>query len=259
MDGRLRPPDAPAARPDDSAFFEGRGCYSTARWTGDGIRFAERHLARLARDAAALGIGDVDAATARRAFQELGEAAFGAAAGVVRLQASRDATGAVHLIGVARALGDETDRWRAVALPFPHDGATPYGGAKVSNRLVHTLAGDHVRAAGVDEGLLFDGAGRLVEGTRTNLVFVDGSEAPATPPDGRGAVAGVALGVAREAVPEIAERDCPRDGLDALRELVALNAVRGAVAIVEIDGKPVGDGRPGPWAARLAAALDDAP
>jgi branched-subunit amino acid aminotransferase/4-amino-4-deoxychorismate lyase len=32
--------------------------------------------------------------------------------------------------------------------------------------------------------------------------------------------------------------------------------VRGAVPIVRLDGRPVGAGSPGPWAARLAAALD---
>ena len=38
-------------------------------------------------------------------------------------------------------------------------------------------------------------------------------------------------------------------------EVIVVNAVRGAMAIVEIDGALVGDGRPGPLARDLAAGL----
>jgi len=255
VDGRLLPANEPAVRVDDSAFASGRGCYSTARWTGSGVRFEARHVARLVRDAAGLGIGVVSREAARRAYRELGRAAFGDTEGVVRLQASRAADGTVRLVATGRALGREPDRWRAITLPIRHEGATCYAGAKVSNRLLHTLAGDRVAAAGVEEGLLLDSAERLVEGTRANLVAVARGGAPCTPPARRGAVAGVALGIVTEAVPELVRRDVSRDELSGLEELVALNAVRGAVPIVEIDGRPVGSGRPGPVAARLAAAL----
>lgn len=258
VDGRLQPLAEPAVRVDDSAFACGRGCYSTARWTGSAVRFEARHLARLARDAAGLGIGAVCVETARRALRELGRAAFGDAEGVLRLQASRAADGAVQLVATGRAIGPEPDRWRAITLPLPHEGATLYAGAKVSNRLVHALAGDRVAQAGVEEGLLFDRAERLVEGTRANLVALGSDGAPCAPPASRGAVAGVALEIVAEAVPEILRRDVPRGALSTLEELVALNAVRGAVPIVEIDGRPVGSGRPGPLAARLAGALDAA-
>ena len=39
------------------------------------------------------------------------------------------------------------------------------------------------------------------------------------------------------------------------RELIALNSVRGARPVLELDGKPVGDGRPGPRAAELDSIL----
>ena len=35
-----------------------------------------------------------------------------------------------------------------------------------------------------------------------------------------------------------------------------MNAVRGALPITRLEGRPVGDGKPGPWARRLAAALE---
>jgi branched-subunit amino acid aminotransferase/4-amino-4-deoxychorismate lyase len=65
----------------------------------------------------------------------------------------------------------------------------------------------------------------------------------------------VARDVARAAVPALAERDVPRAALARAREIVALNAVRGAVPVVRLDGAPVGTGAPGPFAAQLRAVL----
>jgi len=253
VDGRLvSPEDAPADAPG-----EARACYTTARWTGRGLRFEDRHVARLVRDAATLGVGAVDADAVRRAGHELGRAVFGEDEGVVRIQASPGAGGAARLVATARALGAEPDRWRAITLDLPHPGAAP-GGAKISRRRVWAAVADPVERAGVDEGLLFDDEDRLVEGTRTNLVAVSRDGAAFVPPAERGAVAGLALAIVCDALPELARRDLPRGALAGVRELVALNAVRGACPIVELDGRAVGDGRPGPWAARLAAALDAA-
>jgi branched-subunit amino acid aminotransferase/4-amino-4-deoxychorismate lyase len=258
VDGRIAPAGEPLLGVDDSAFCEGRGCYSTGRWTGRALRFAARHVARLARDARALGIGCVEPETALRAYHELGVAAFGSGEGVIRLQASRTSAGRVRLVGLARALGPEPPVWRAVSLPFAHPGAVAWGGAKISNRLIHALAADRVHAAGADEGLLFDAGDRLVEGSRANLVAVGEDGVARVPPAARGAVAGVAQALARDAVAGIVEGDTMRAQLASLRELVALNAVRGAVPVVELDGRPVGDGAAGPWARRLGAALDAA-
>jgi branched-subunit amino acid aminotransferase/4-amino-4-deoxychorismate lyase len=243
-------------RGDDSAFAEGRGCYTTARIVGGQPRFAERHVRRLIRDARLLGIGALDEREAMRGLRELGEAAFPDREGVVRLQASRDGEGGLHLVGVARELGPEPEVWSAVIAPFAHEGGLPYGGRKVSNRLLHTLAVDAARAAGAEEALLLDREDRLVEGARSN-VFVDVGRGPLrTPPLERGAVAGVAREIALERVAAIDERDVSRRELVSAREIVCVNAVRGARGIGRLDGAAVGDGRPGPWAQRLADALD---
>ena len=62
----------------------------------------------------------------------------------------------------------------------------------------------------------------------------------------------------RQRLPEIAESDLHRRALGEARELIAVNAVRGASPVVELDGRPVGDGRPGPAALRLREILDSA-
>jgi branched-subunit amino acid aminotransferase/4-amino-4-deoxychorismate lyase len=109
-------------------------------------------------------------------------------------------------------------------------------------------------AAGVDEALLFDAAGRLVEGARTNLALAL-ADGWLTPPAARGSVRGVALEAVLAAGVGLVERDVSRAECLAAREIVATNAVRGARPVVVLDGAPVGAGCPGALAAALAAAL----
>ncbi|NNL65399.1 MAG: hypothetical protein HKP30_04075, partial [Myxococcales bacterium] len=87
VDGRFVAVSEPIVRVDDSAFALGRGCYTSARWTGRRARHQDRHVARLVRDARALGIGDVDPGLVQRAIEELALAVFGGGPGVIRVQA----------------------------------------------------------------------------------------------------------------------------------------------------------------------------
>lgn len=242
-------------RADDSAFTEGRGCYTTARVEGGKPRFGDRHVERLVRAAKELGLGDVDPALARRGLEELARDAFDAGDGVVRLQASRDGEGKLHLVAQARELGQEPSQWSAAVVSLPHEGGGLSAGLKVSSRLTLALAADAARAAGVDEALLLDGSRRLVEGSRSNILVSRGPGVLATPPVATGAVAGIARGVVLERVDGIEQRVVSEDELRGAAEIIAVNAVRGAAPIVRLDGTAVGDGRPGPFARRLAEAL----
>jgi branched-subunit amino acid aminotransferase/4-amino-4-deoxychorismate lyase len=192
----------------------------------------------------------------RAALGDLARAAFGEGSGVVRLQASRDAEGRLRLVGVPRALGPEPDAWSAIVVRLPGAaGPAPGSGLKVASRLPAALAADAARDAGCDEALLVDAAGRLVEGARTNAIVVDTEGRPWTPPLELGGVAGIAREVLLERVPELGQRVVSLRELRLAREIVAANAVRGARPVVRLDGRSVGEGRPGPWARRLDAAL----
>jgi branched-subunit amino acid aminotransferase/4-amino-4-deoxychorismate lyase len=242
-------------RADDSAAAEGRGATTTAGVFAGRVRFARRHARRLQAGCRALGLPSPDTDLVLRALGELAEAAFGSGDGAIRLTASRDSRDGAHLVGVPRALGDDPPHWRAVTAPFPHPGPLSWGGAKIAGGLLCAEAARLAREAGADEALLCDADGRLVEGARTNLVAVDADGRLRTPPLARGAVAGLALGVLLERVPELAEHDVAPGEIARLRELVAVNAVRGARPITHVDGAAVGDGRPGEWAARLGEIL----
>lgn len=255
-DGELLPLELPVVRADDSAYREGRGCYTSVRIQAGRPRFAARHAHRLSQGAAALGLPRLEEAAALRALAELAKAAFEGGDGIVRLAASRDGDGRLHLIGVPRELGEDGPEWSAVLTPFPHPGPEPRAGLKLTGRLRLALAAELAREAGADEALLLDAQDCLVEGSRSNLVVVSKRGEARTPPLSRGAVAGVARAVVLERVSGLGEGDVARADLLAGAEIIAVNAVRGARPITRLDGRPVGDGTPGPWAAQLAAALE---
>jgi branched-subunit amino acid aminotransferase/4-amino-4-deoxychorismate lyase len=242
-------------RSDDSAFREGRGCLTTLRIASGQPRFVDRHVKRLQDGAKALRLGEVSEATIRRALAELGEATLPDGEGVIRLQVSRDDDGATHLVGTARGLGDDPSEWSAIIAALSHDGTSLVGGMKVSSRLTLSLAAEDARAAGVDEAVLLDANEHLIEGTSSNLFVASQEGAIWTPPIASGAVAGIARSLVLERVPEIEERDIAKSELLAAEELIAVNAVRGARPITRLNDRKVGDGRPGPWSARLAEAL----
>jgi branched-subunit amino acid aminotransferase/4-amino-4-deoxychorismate lyase len=251
-DGRLVPRADAAIPADDSAFADGRGCYTSVRIAAGRPRFEARHLRRLARGARALDLGPFDPELARRALHELAAKALPGGEGAVRLQLSRDPRGQ-RLVGIPRGLGADPPIWTAIRAPQLHEGPLVAGGHKLTNRLLHVLAGDAARAAGADEALLFDRDGYLVEASRSNVLLVDADDRLVSPPLSRGAVAGVALEVVAERL-SLAWRDVRPSQLRAARALFAVNAVRGVRPIARLDGEAVGDvGHP--FAKQLAEAL----
>jgi branched-chain amino acid aminotransferase len=240
---------------DDSAFTEGRGCYTSALVRAGQVRHEAQHLARLARAAEALGLGRFDTDEARRAFAELSIAAFEAGEGIIRLQLSRGDGGRARLVGIPRPVGEDRPVWCAISASVVHPGALLAGGHKLTHRLPQALAGDEAMAAGCDEALLFDGEGRLVEGSRSNVVAVTAEGTLTTPPDARGGVTGIALGLLREGLPELHFGDLSHQDLAAATLILCVNAVRGARPVTTLDGKPVGAAAH-PWLDRCRVVLD---
>lgn len=233
----------------------GLACYTTARWSGVRVALGRRAAERLVRDGAALGFAALDPERVLAELVRLGAYRFGAAPGIVRLEARRGAeSAAIELIGTTRALGPEPRVWSAISAP--HDGPHALApGAKLTRPDVEA-ARESASAAGADEALMFDANGRLVEGARANVILVREDGALATPALALGGVRGLALAVLREALPEIAEAVLTRADLMRARELIAVNSVRGAKRIARLDGEPIGSApAPGPVCERLAAIL----
>ncbi len=257
LDGRLVDEDDPAlASSADAGDTSAPSCYTSARVTAGRARYPDHHARRLQRDARAIGLGEFDPSLVVQACRDLGRAVFADRTGIVRIEARRGGEG-LSLHATARQIGVERDRWSAVTAPIVHHGPRTFAGAKLMHCGLYEEARAIAANAGVDETLLFDKAGRLVEGARTNLLIVDALGRLTSPDLALGAVAGVALEIVSEGAPELTIAAIHAGDVANARELIALNAVRGARPITQLDGRPVGTGGPGPWVERLDELLSD--
>jgi len=220
--------------------------------------FPRRHVDRLQRDAPRLGLAAPEAEQILEAFRRLGRAVFADREGIVRLDVRPAPDGRARLVGRARGLGDTPAAWRAVVAPFVHSGCGAHAGIKLTEHACWSRGRAHATEHGVDEVLLADGAGDLVEGARSALLVVDEAGTLAYPDPALGGVASIGLAVLTDRVPELAACRIPVGSLSAAREVMAVNAVRGVRAVVAVDGRAVADGAPGPVARRLAAIFDAA-
>jgi branched-subunit amino acid aminotransferase/4-amino-4-deoxychorismate lyase len=228
-------------------------CYTTARVRRGEVLWLDRHLQRLCRDARALGLGEVDPRAAAALLRRSAREAFGTGDGALRVDA-RARDGRLELEVKPRGLGADPASWRARRARARHPGPGAVPGAKTVGDAHLEAARAERDEAALDEALLFDAAGFLVEGTRSSVALSLAGR-PCTPPATRGGVRSLAREAALRACPELCEADVHETELARADEIVCLNALRGARPVLELDGAPVGDGRPGPLAARLAAAL----
>lgn len=167
----------------------------------------------------------------------------------------REAPHGTGLVGSTRPLGPDPPVWRAAIGPEPHPGPRPPVGVKRSLDPAIERAREHRSRLGVDELLLLDASGGLVEGSLSSIVIVDREGTARTPPASRGGVAGLGLAAARGLGLAIREAPLTCDALERAREIVALNAVRGARPITRLDDRPVGEGSVGSFGSRAAALL----
>ncbi len=123
---------------------------------------------------------------------------------------------------------------------------------KCFSRLHFDLAMLQARAAGVDVPILLDLDGRVTEGTGFNVFVVKGGVL-FSPPEG------ILMGITRETVFEIAgengiaarEATLTAYDLYAADEVFLSSTAGGIMPLVEIDGRPIGEGKPGPVSRRM--------
>jgi len=126
---------------------------------------------------------------------------------------------------------------------------------KTVGLLPNALAKQAAKEAGAGEAWLVDAEGFVTEGSSTNAWIVDGEGRLRTRDTG----ANILRGVTRKSLIELA-RECQIEVVEAPFTLVEAKAAREAfftaasafvTPVTAIDGKAVGDGRPGPVTLRL--------
>lgn len=115
----------------------------------------------------------------------------------------------------------------------------PLAGIKHGNRLEQVLAAEHARRAGMDEAVLFDSEGRLVEAIAGNLVIVVGGEALTPRLSGAG-VAGVGLQWLREQLGNgLSTRVLDEQSLRQAQGVMVINSVAGIRPARLLDDRPL--------------------
>ena len=178
-------------------------------------------------------------------------AAHGDAPGRVRLTATPRPTLLVEVVPVEPlAAGPATAGAVTVAGAwFPGNRMAEH---KSLSYAAHRHSQRHAEEAGADHALLLDVRRRLGEAALASVFCRVDGEVMTAPVDGL--LPGIArgLGLAASGARERAAEEAEWRGA---QEIVVVNAVRGAAAVLALDGSPVGDGRPGPLATTLADAL----
>jgi D-alanine transaminase len=126
---------------------------------------------------------------------------------------------------------------------------------KTINLLGQVFAKREAAAAGAQEAWLVDTQGYVTEGASSSALIVTAEGTLVTRPNG----SDILPGCTRKAVLSIAERDgviveerlFTTAEVFAAREAILTSASNFVLSVVEVDGQPIADGRPGPIAQRL--------
>ena len=126
--------------------------------------------------------------------------------------------------------------------------------------LPNVLARQTARNADVQEAWQIDGKGMVTEGAATNAWIVDREGRLRTRPAGpdilNGIVRQVLMDCAAELGVPVVEAAFALDEALAAQEAFSTASTMSLFPVVQIDGHKIGDGKPGKFAAKLAAAYD---
>lgn len=255
LDGRLVPEAEARIAPSDRGLLLGDGLFETLRVADGRPLHLARHLARLRLGAAVLELpvplDDAGFATAMASLLE----SRGLSEASLRLTLTRGggprgllppAEPAPTLLLTAAPLPPPLPPARVVvARGTRRNEHSPLSRIKSLCCLDNVLARQEAAQRDADDAVLLNTAGRVAEASAANLFLVlDG--VLVTPAVDEGVLPGVRRAAVMAARPVI-ERPVTADELAAAGEIFLTSSL-GVRPVVAIDGRPVGDGRPGPFA-----------
>jgi 4-amino-4-deoxychorismate lyase len=254
---------------DDLGLIRGLAAFETLRvYEGRPFRMDE-HLARLSASAARIGIPAVDGTElellARQALESAGEPNCALRLYWTGGREGGDRPFALALVSPLPAdLEERRARGlRAIALTLALDTrqrSEPWmlAGVKSTSYALNMSAEAEARRRGAEDAVFVSTDGWVLEGPVTNVWWRVGTTLY-TPTLELGILAGVTR--RHVLVAAAGEGYAVEEGRYGIRALAAADeaftssSVREIMPLVELDGRPVGDGRPGPAAKALPAAL----
>ena len=272
LNGALMPRSQATISVLDYGFLFGFSLFETMRAYGGQVFRWESHLRRLARSAEILGlpIGALDlkgAVMATIQANQLSEARIrltvSMGEGTMVPDPSTCSQPTVLIMAQPYQPYPEAvyqKGFSAVVSSIRRNSQSPLSRLKSANFLESILARQEARVAGVDEALCLNEKGLLAEASMSNIFLVaDG--VLKTP----GEESGILPGITRETILQLAahlgiktlEHDIGLDELFQAQEAFLTNSLIEVMPLTEVDGKPVGSGKPGPLTKTLIAAYKE--
>lgn len=261
VNGRVVPAAEATISVLDLGFLRGVGAFETFRTYGGGCPHAlPEHLRRIWDSAGAIGLAPFfTEADVRRLLAEIRTRS-----GLDELRVNLIVTPGPHTSGV---FGGGEPTWVMIArdLHAPSEEMYTKGVAavtfaatrhlpalKTTNYLSGKTGMMLAEQAGAHEALYVDPEGYVTEGVTSNLLIVKGRRVMTPHVDCLPGITKAGLKpIAQEVGLEWYECRLTRDDVYLADEVWITSAVREVLPIVRVDGKPIHDGVPGPWAKRL--------
>jgi branched-chain amino acid aminotransferase len=261
VNGRLTAEEDARVSPLDHALLTGDGVFETLK-VEQGVPFAvRRHLERLERSADGLALDAPPPVTVREALTEVinaneldeGVARITLTSGPAPLGSERGTAGPTLIVACGPPRG-----WGALApvavAPWPRNERGALAGLKTVSYAENVVALRFARQRGAEEAIFGNLAGRLCEGTGTNVYVAVGGRM-VTPPLTSGCLAGVTRELLLE-LGVVEEQDLPLAALAEADEAFLTSSTRDVQAIASVDASPL-PAAPGPLTKAAADAFRD--
>lgn len=266
LNGRFLPSEEAKISPDDRGFVFADAIYEVVRYGASRPYRLAEHLARMRHGLKELRIALEPAFFPEAAARLIEENGFAGEDALVYVQVSRGAAPRYHAFPPEGTLPTVFASVRKTDPPPPPGGGRAilvpderWGRCDVKTVMLlpNVLASQRAREANAIEAILVRD-GIAWEGTKANL-FALSKGVVRTAPRGPRILPGVTRGAALEAAASlgfpIEERPLAVGELFSADEVFLASTTLWTYPLIEIDGRRVGDGRPGPVSARICEAL----
>ncbi len=257
IDSELIAADAAHVSVFDRSFSVGDGVFETLKVDHSTALALTRHVRRLARSAAGLGLPEPDRFLITNAVAELidaNSAEFGSMSRLrIQYSAGTGGAGSERASERTRIVITQTKatQWPAttqvITVPWARNEKSPVVGLKTTSYAENVVALARANAVGSGEALFANTVGDLCEGTGSN-VFVVLAGQLLTPPISSGCLPGITRELVLEWV-GARETDLPMSALADAQEIFITSSTRDIQPVSHVDGRLV-EMAPGPVTVR---------